>query len=305
MVITKMEWKGAEAYQLENELVRAVVLPGMGAKIASFYHKELEFELVAQPNRAYHAAHLGADFSEFDASGFDDAFPNLVTGTYDVGGKAVAYPDHGEIWSAKFACTAEGDALHLSYDSQCLPYHYEKTVSLNGNQLCLSYRVVHTGQAAFPCSWTFHGLVRYEEDMKLAYPKGADFIRDVPSGTALGEVDTKNPRASFPNSWEKVLPREPKAACMVYVDDKVAEGQCGYVYPSQNVRATLSYDETALPYLALWITAGGYRGEYNCAFEPNDAFYEDFDVARARGASVMMNPGEEKAFSLRVAVDKA
>ena len=44
-----------------------------------------------------------------------------------------------------------------------------------------------------------------------------------------------------------------------YVDQKVKTGFCGYRYPSQGLRCTFRYDPEKLPYLGLWITAGGFR----------------------------------------------
>ena len=47
-------------------------------KLASVFHKKKNFELAAQNQEAfYHLPHVGDDFSRYDASGLDDAFPSI------------------------------------------------------------------------------------------------------------------------------------------------------------------------------------------------------------------------------------
>ena len=65
--------------RLENEKLSVVILPQLGGKIASFYHKDAAFELAAENTlRGYRLPSGPApSFEDFDASGLDDAFPNI------------------------------------------------------------------------------------------------------------------------------------------------------------------------------------------------------------------------------------
>ena len=47
-IFENIKWKNMPSIQMENEMLRIVVLPGLGGKIASIYRKDLQFEAAAQ-----------------------------------------------------------------------------------------------------------------------------------------------------------------------------------------------------------------------------------------------------------------
>lgn len=299
-MISETTWKGFPAVFLENGQLRAVVLPSLGGKIASLYHRERDFELAAQPGRAYRLPVFGADFSQFDAAGLDDAFPSIVSSVQQQRGRAILYPDHGEIWSASLTKRVEGERLSLTYESQNLPYFYQKIISLEGGQLSLKYYIRNTGKEAFPYIWMFHGLVRYEEDMELLFPPGAESVINVLEGTVLGKLGQCHPIHRGERPLSRLPARESQCCYKFYLNQPLQKGCCGYRYPTQGMQSNLLFPEKQLPYLGFWATAGGYRGEYNCAFEPTNAFYDCVDTARANNALPVLQPGEELAFSLQL-----
>lgn len=62
----------------KTDVLRVIILPALGGKLASVFHKKKNFELAAQNQEAfYHLPHVGDDFSRYDASGLDDAFPSI------------------------------------------------------------------------------------------------------------------------------------------------------------------------------------------------------------------------------------
>lgn len=118
-----------EFLTLENEALSVRILPGLGGKITSLRLKENDFELAApntggkyrQPQEDYgkedtaaaRDGDTGPDFSRYDASGLDDAFPNIDACVTQWEGRTYCYPDHGEIWSHPFTVceTPEGPLL--------------------------------------------------------------------------------------------------------------------------------------------------------------------------------------------------
>lgn len=87
-----------------------------------------------------------------------------------------------------------------------------------------------------------------------------------------------------------------------YADQKVKTGFCGYCYPSQGLRCTFRYDAKKLPYLGLWITAGGFRGDYNCALEPASGYYDSIQKAAENGSLYLLKKEEPLHFSLELAL---
>lgn len=277
-----------ETIRLQNECLEAVLLPGLGGKVASLRRRENGFEAAAQSAVPYRPAYFGAPFAEFDASGLDDAFPCIDPSVRTADGREYVYPDHGEIWSAAFSHTSDAVGAHLVYESGHLPYRYEKDVHLWGDALVTDIRItLADGAPPFPCLWTYHGLMRYEEDMRVEFPAG-----DILPLCGIGEGEAYD--------VTRVPPRNSGAAVKYYASEPVKEGRCGLLYPSQGMACRLEYDAEKLPYLGFWVTAGGFRGDYNCALEPSNGFYDGIDTAEKNGRLPLLTKETPLSFRLSV-----
>ncbi len=297
----RVNWNGQRAYAQNGGVLSAVVLPGLGGKIASLYHHGARFEAAAQSSRGYRPASYGANFSEYDASGLDDGFPTLHACADKPSG--LVFPDHGEIWSASMDTAVEDRRLVLRYESAHHPYRYEKRVGLENDSLMLDYRIENTGRAPYPCLWAFHGLLRYGQDMEIVYPPNAASFLNVLDSSALGpagRVHAINGGYNFAH----VPPPGPPSMLKYYLNGRAERGSCGFRYPQEGMECLLKYDAEILPYLGVWITAGGFRGEYNCALEPCNGFYDDISTARKQGALFQLMPGCPLVFSLGLRLRK-
>jgi galactose mutarotase-like enzyme len=184
-------FKGCESVVLENELLRVVVLPSIGGKIASIYKKDKQFELLFQnKEELYRKANVYDPFGKFDVSGFDDAFPTIDYCTVAFKNKDVNYPDHGEIWSMGFDYKKTDNELTLCSESSILPYNYRKSVRLDGDIVICNYEIISTGDEDFPCLWAMHCLINIEKDMKFIFPDGTDEVLNVLNSRNLGEKGT-------------------------------------------------------------------------------------------------------------------
>jgi galactose mutarotase-like enzyme len=295
VIIREENKRGQKSILLENDKLIAFVIPDMGGKIAGLYCKNERFELVAQPKAEYIQPEYGSDFSLFDASGLDDGFPCLHALKDPVTG--FDYPDHGEIWSARFSAHIQDDGVEMRYDSRNFPYRYTKKISLSGSRLAINYHIVNTGADPFPCIWAFHGLMRYEEDMELLYPAGCSEIINTLSSPLLGPEGRRH-FLGGPYDFRHPPAPQPPTMIKYYFADKMQEGQCGFWYPGKNVGCMLRYDYNILPWLGVWITAGGFRGDYNCALEPCNGFYDDIVTARSNNALYTLEPGAYLSFGL-------
>ena len=319
-------FKGQKAVTLENDLLRVVVLPKLGGKVSSFFHKEKGFELAAQRNAvgcdettprdclpgvdSYDLPLFGASFGQFDASGIDDAFPNVIPSEEVVGAEPRSYPDHGEIWSAQFASEILGDQLRLFYESKYFSYRYVKRITLSDSRLLFRYEIENFGAGVFPCLWTFHGLMRYEEDMRVLLPKwdgvessGRREILNVFDSKTLGEDGRIYDYEGEEYDFRGVPPASSNDAIKFFLNGSVQEGSCGLEYPSVGLRCKLDYDKSDLPYLGFWLTAGRYRGDYNCALEPASGFYDSLPMAEASGTLWHMKPDEVRRFYLGISLE--
>lgn len=306
-MIRESVFKGVKSFELENAVIKAIVLPDVGGKVASLYRKDKAFELLFQnKEEIYTKSTLYAPFELFDASGFDDAFPTIDSCKVMVGGREVLYPDHGEIWSATFDYEVQGEKLVLKYHSKILDYSYEKSFELEEDRLKVSYNIKNTGEHHIPCLWAFHCLINCEEDMEIIFPEGTEQVLNVHGSKHLGEIGTVHnyPIAKTPLgeafNLNKVLPLSSNNTEKYYALGKVEKGQCGAYYPSKDVHYNVYFNKEVLPYVGFWVTEGGFRGDYNCALEPCNGYYDSIDIAEKNNALYVLCPKEELNFNIEI-----
>jgi len=289
---------------LENETLSISIYPEAGGKIHSFYHKNKKFELAAQ-NEHPGVPEQPNDTSEFGdyAFGMDDTFPNIDEEMIVWNGKTLHYPNHGEIWKKQFDVKMQTSReLLLCWHSEQFQYDYEKHFCLEGNRLIIQYKIVNHGQE-FPCLWTWHGLLRYEEDMRFIYAKGIKQMRNVLDSKELGECGKLRPTENDIYDFTKVPSKTSNTMIKYYANEAVTEGVCGVTYPTHQMCCTFRYDESILPYLGVWITAGGLDGAYNCALEPSSGFYDSISTAKKENRLPILHKEETLNFEFSITLD--
>lgn len=297
--IREESWHGQQAVALENEHIRVIALPGLGGKIASIILRRSgfpDFELAAQPGRIpYRIPKRDTGFAECDASGIDDAFPTIDPGSLPGDGRMFHYTDHGEIWRSPFAYKINKDSLAMEYESMENPFFYRKTLTLLEQGVRIRWHIANTGDVPFPFLWTMHGLVRYEPDMELLYPEEIRLFLNVLDCPELKSAGTEHVPGT---GWDfhRVPAADSGTQMKYYAAQKVYAGWCGYRYPGSQVRCILRYDAEKLPWLGMWITAGGFRGDYNCAWEPSTGFYDGVERARETDTLRVLDAGETFEF---------
>ena len=307
LMIEEIMFKGSPCIKIENKDLRIIIIPSLGGKIASIYRKDKDFELLYQNQEdKYRRPQMYDDFSKYDASGFDDAFPSIDASIVKHQDNVVLYPDHGEIWSAEFQARVRKKKLELFYESKEFNYSYEKNFSIQGGSLTIHYKIFNKGINDFPCIWAMHCLVKCEENMELLLPKATKKIINVLNSNSLGAVGRI---LDYPETLgedgqtfnlNQVRSKDSETMEKYYVKGKVAKGMCGAYYPSKDVNYRIYYKKRKLPYLGVWINEGGYRGDYNCALEPTNGYYDSIDTAEKEKCLYILKPNKSLKFSIRL-----
>lgn len=288
---------------IENNKLKIEYYPEFGGKLTSFFYKEKNFELAAQAENKPKPSPPGKGSFASYAFGMDDAFPNIDAEHICWNGRDYAYPDHGEVWSAEFETIGQaGNSVSLCWKSPERGYQYDKKLCLKENALYIRYRITNEGAWELPCFWTWHGLMRYEEDMEVILPKGITHCRNVLSESVLGEAGTIYPLKNDVYDFTKVPNAASRSMIKFYAEGEVPYGRCGVYYPSQNVTCIMEYDAKALPYFGFWVTAGGFQGDYNCALEPSNGFYDSISMARENRKLPLLAVGERMEFEIKIAL---
>jgi hypothetical protein len=114
--VSRGSFKDQDAIVLENDTVRAVLLPAWGAKTVSLFHKGLGIETLWQnPAAAFKKTGYGASYDTGEFAGFDEMFPTISRCFYEADPwSGVEVPDHGEVWSIPWVTVVEGDTVRMS-----------------------------------------------------------------------------------------------------------------------------------------------------------------------------------------------
>ena len=298
---------------LENDLLSIAVMPELGGKISSLFCKSRDFEAAAQPGQGKTFIKPVADgrFSDYDMSGIDDAFPNIDAETISYEGRVLCYPDHGEIWSREMEILKrDGHSLTMKLSSGRFRYDYEKTVSLDGEEVKIHYEIASRNDAPIPCFWTLHGLLTLKDDMEFIYPGDGRTFINVLDDTPLGEngriYDAEKDVINFRCLPIKSLARYSGKPYYMkyYLTDTVSEGTCGVLYPADRVRITYTYDKMMLPWLGVWINGGGFEGDYNVALEMTNGYYDSVGRALENKRICFLKPGEEMSFDINIRIEQ-
>lgn len=307
MKIIETTFKKTKALKMENDYISIIILPEIGSKIASIYSKEKDFEFLFQnKDDSYKKPEFDSVFEEYDCSGFDDCFPNIDPSRLNYNDREIIYPDHGEIWSAKFDYKIAAGKVVLNYYSSYLDYNYQKKIYLENNKLKIDYKIKNESQKELPAIWAMHCLIKYSQDMELQFPEGVEKIENVMESKYLGE---KGEIHQFPvtkdksnNSYflDRVNNKKEKKCEKYYVLGEINAGSCSVFYPEKNIGIKINFDREKLPYLGFWLTEGGFKGDYNCAFEPADGYYDSVNKAIKNNKINIIKAGDVYEFSLEL-----
>ncbi|GMQ56664.1 hypothetical protein AN1V17_10580 [Vallitalea sediminicola] len=302
-------YKNQKSVHISNRFISCTILPELGGKIASFYHKDKKFELLFQnKSDKYLNPDMYDDFSLYDASGFDDCFPSVEEGFGDFGSEKIKYPDHGEIWSSNMDYKISGNEIKLNYVSQLLPYTYEKSIRIDKNSILIDYSIKNIGSKVIDCFYTMHCLIHCEEDMILKFPVDTRKVINVIDSNYLGKkgeihtfpVTKRDTGESY--SLDHVKSPDSNRYEKYYVVDKIKDGICGAYYPSKGIEFITKYDVAKLPYLGFWVTEGGYRGDYNCALEPSNGFYDSMKNVYEKNKFLKLEPNTSFDFRIELSL---
>ncbi len=179
---------------------------------------------------------------------------------------------------------------------------------LFGEQICLErvYRLVHNqpviewsdrvvnlGDAPVPLMVLYHinlGFPLICEDTQLATPFTAVHARDTEARSGYDHWATYD--AAIPNYAEQVF--------FHHVKGSAENGRTTCALLQESFGLKFEYNTNELPYLTQWKNVR--QGIYVCGIEPGNCIPEGQIAARDQGRLVMLEPGEDRHFAVRLTV---
>ena len=300
---------------LENEFVRAIILPELGGKIASLVVKRVGLELLQQPLHPYQRRVWAQDFAASDASGWDECIPTVSPCEVSVDGEPKEQADHGDIWL--LPATWSSNAVHVDLETNLasVPLLLRRRITLSGSSLHVRNVLTNDALCAVPYLWCAHPLFAVDEGDRILLPDSVHTLR----------VESSANRLSAQRSlcaWPVTEDRNGRAVdlriaqgAQTGIADKafagpLQQGCCGIYRMQQQAGVVLRFAAESLPYLGLWFCYGGWPAgnaarQQAVALEPCMAPMDSLAEALVTGCARTLAAGEAISWQLELRIPGA
>lgn len=308
------EWsyKGLKTIVLENEYLRVVVFPELGAKIYDIVYKPIGRNVLwHNPRISPRKIPFGVPFDDVWSGGWDEIFPNDAPSVVD----GEKYPDMGEIWSIEWDYSIikepKGSVTLITSTyspiSTCRITRY-LTMMHGESQIHMRYVLTNVGVNKLRFLWKLHPALDINETCVIEIK---------------GKAGTLDPRyrhlfseSSYEYAWpiavkrngeafdvSRVQPKTDNTCTLHYVRD-LSEGEVRLTNPRDGVNFTLIFPKEVLNCVWLFLPYGGYRGIYNAVIEPSTSYPYDLGQAIRDGHYSSLEPGETLDCSVLVTIGR-
>jgi hypothetical protein len=308
----RSEW-GTRTVVVDSRFLRFVLFPEVGAKIFSVVHKPTGKEVLWR-NSAVPPRELppGSAYDDCWSGGWDELFPNDEAASLN----GEVYPDHGELWAAKWACDIETGAeearIYLRTTCPVSKCRVEKWITVNDREerLRFRHRLTNLCDRTLPYLWKLHPALAVSPGDSVLIPAASIRLEPECLGTlGGGPRDFAGPVLHLPDrivDVRVVPPRESGDLHFFYGLD-LREGWCASYDPARRLAVAWSFPKELFTSCWLFASYGGWRDHYVAVLEPCTAFPFRLEQAAARGQCAVLPPlGVQEAsvvFSSRQGVD--
>lgn len=307
--MNSIDWHGFTGYVLENDALRVVIVPELGAKIASLVDKVADHEWLAPPTHPVRARGYGDTFIDHDMAGWDEMFPtiNACPSPHD---PSVTLPDHGEVWALPWdVLTAAENRLELQVLGRALPYHLSRTAALDEKLgLTLAYSLKATSDTPVDFLWAAHPLFNADEHTRIELPDSITQVINVADHPLWGAPDRELAYPLTPGiaqRLDRVGDPSRKDYRKYYVPPDQSVASAALVQEDKGRALSLSWTGTFAPYLGVWVDEGTYSRGTTVALEPSSGYYDSLTLAIANKRATVVMPGAVKTWRLEVRCERA
>jgi hypothetical protein len=311
MNLTRTTIDALEGLLLEDERYRVLIMPEVGAKIASLVLKETGEEVMFRnPDRAFRKPDYAGAFDAYDYSGFDDCFPNIAAGPYPgYPWDGIPLPDHGELWTIPWQWEFAAGKLHLWTHGVRLPYRFDRWVSGDTTAVELNYQVTNLAPYAMHFLYSAHCLFAVRPDTRILLPGRFDVRIDWSKDFRLGALCDSHP-------WPVTNDRDGHSVDLSHIGSgdlgfadkfyttRLDEGWCAFHHADSGYFTAFTFAPDDTPYVGVWVNEGGWPLDgkpcFHAALEPCTGFPDRLDIAVPRNEASLVPPESSRQWRLRL-----
>lgn len=285
MPLSHTHWDGVPAVVLENELLRAVVVPSIGGRVVSLVHRPCGREFLwRNPRLNLAPCAPGSAYDPNFYGGIDEVIPSDLPEIIN----GVACPDHGELWTLALTAEERGDSLILSGRLPLFGLDYRRTMRLEENRLICRYEIVNRSGAERSFMWKMHAAMAIQPGDRIVCPAAT-------AQTADPEWSRRKSTAPF--AWPvadgldmSVVPEPDGTAEFLYLNG-LGEGTMG-IESVDGAAITCSFDPAVFPCCVYFASHGAMNGVYTAVLEPCTAMPLSVNAAAQQGFCSRLKAGE-------------
>jgi hypothetical protein len=285
MPISHTQWDGIRAAVLENEVLRAVVVPAIGGRVVSLVHRPSGREFLWRNQRL--ALTCCAPGSEYDPNfygGMDELLPCDISETLN----GIACPDHGELWTLPLAAESSGEVLILRGRLPQFGLDYQRRMRLEESRLICDYRIANPNDTERQFLWKLHAALAVQPGDRV----------DCPAATARAADTAWSRRKSpAPFTWPDAsgldmsrVPEPDGGTEFLFLYD-LAEGRMA-LETQNGARLECQFDRAVFPCCWYFASHGAMNGAFTGILEPCTTMPVSVNEAAATGFCSCLQAGE-------------
>ena len=295
MPISQTRWNGVPTLVLENELLRAVVVPSIGGRVVSLVHRPSGRECLWRNPRLKPAPCApGAAYDPNFYGGIDEVIPGDLPETIN----GIACPDHGELWTLALNAEERDDSLILSGRLPLFGLEYRRAMHLEENRLICRYEIVNRSGAGRQFMWKLHAAMDVQPGDRIVCPAATAQIAD---------PEWSRRKSTAPFDWPvadeldmSVVPAPDGTTEFLYLHG-LGEGILG-IESADGTGIVCSCDPAVFPCCVYFASHGAMDGAYTAVLEPCTAMPLSVNEAAQNGFCSCLQDGESLATAISWAV---
>jgi hypothetical protein len=308
--VTRTQVAGFDAFVLDSGPISALVIPELGGRVWELHDKVRSRQWIWHRSGVPLSKPVpGAVYDDVWAGGWEELFPNDAPTSFE--GRVL--PDHGEWWASDWSVSrlCDGPVAILEMSARLSVRQVlctkEFRIDKGSDTIEAVYRIENLEPEPFHFLFKQHFPVAITPACSLALPGGSVTPVDAQFGNILpakGPFDW--PFATGRNGamvdLRVIPPSSSRAREFVYVSGNGAVNWCGIDDHEHAATLRMSYDATAMPFLWLFLSYGGWRDCYTAVLEPCTNMPKDLEQARRLGDCARLDRGSTFQTSFRVSL---
>jgi len=305
--IHECRYDDLQAVVLENDQLRAVILPELGAKIYDLVYKPAQKDLLwHNPRIKPRKVPFGVAFDDVWSGGWDEIFPNDAVSV--VGGER--YPDMGEIWSIPWDYsiteTEHTVALRTFTWSPITPCEISRTIAFNNDEavIRLQYSLKNTSHLPLRFLWKLHPAFDINETCTIEVPAETGIVDPrYRSSYSASSYEYDWPNATTSDGLRVDVSRVPPPTshtCTLHYVTQLSDGWVKLRNPRDHVTATIRFPKEVFNNIWLFLAYGGWRSLYTAVIEPSTSYPYDLAQAIKEGQCSRLDPNMELSCEIEV-----